>query len=90
MLSAEDCEMLYQFVYATHRPLAVAAGEFLYKRYLCLPTSCIFSFVLELRWIYLRGTFSINFSAESACQLSSGESEEKCCVGVMARFPAQL
>ncbi|NXX90301.1 STAG2 protein, partial [Centropus bengalensis] len=33
--SAEDCEMLYQFVYTTHRPLAVAAGEFLYKRLLC-------------------------------------------------------
>ncbi|NXB21689.1 STAG2 protein, partial [Rhagologus leucostigma] len=32
VLSAEDCEMLYQFVYTTHRPLAVAAGEFLYKR----------------------------------------------------------
>ncbi|NWX98885.1 STAG2 protein, partial [Nothoprocta ornata] len=32
VLSAEDCETLYQFVYATHRPLAVAAGEFLYKR----------------------------------------------------------
>ncbi|NXP77167.1 STAG2 protein, partial [Ramphastos sulfuratus] len=34
VLSAEDCEMLYQFVYATHRPLAAAAGEFLYKRLL--------------------------------------------------------
>ncbi|NWV17735.1 STAG2 protein, partial [Origma solitaria] len=34
VLSAEDCEMLYQFVYTTHRPLAVAAGEFLYKRLL--------------------------------------------------------
>ncbi|XP_021267561.1 cohesin subunit SA-2-like isoform X3 [Numida meleagris] len=33
-LSAEDCETLYQFVYTTHRPLAVAAGEFLYKRLL--------------------------------------------------------
>lgn len=32
-LSAEDCENLYQFVYSTHRPLAVAAGELLYKRY---------------------------------------------------------
>ncbi|KAM3836896.1 cohesin subunit SA-2-like isoform 3-T3 [Vipera latastei] len=31
-LSAEDCENLYQFVYSTHRPLAVAAGELLYKR----------------------------------------------------------
>ncbi|NWV97058.1 STAG2 protein, partial [Machaerirhynchus nigripectus] len=36
VLSAEDCEMLYQFVYTTHRPLAVAAGEFLYKRLLSL------------------------------------------------------
>ncbi|NWS56093.1 STAG2 protein, partial [Chunga burmeisteri] len=34
VLSAEDCEMLYQFVYTTHRPLALAAGEFLYKRLL--------------------------------------------------------
>uniref|UniRef100_A0A670XYY1 Cohesin subunit SA n=1 Tax=Pseudonaja textilis TaxID=8673 RepID=A0A670XYY1_PSETE len=31
-LSSEDCENLYQFVYSTHRPLAVAAGELLYKR----------------------------------------------------------
>ncbi|XP_034971500.1 cohesin subunit SA-2 isoform X2 [Zootoca vivipara] len=30
-LSSEDCETLYQFVYTTHRPLAVAAGEFLYN-----------------------------------------------------------
>ncbi|NXF35713.1 STAG2 protein, partial [Nyctibius bracteatus] len=34
VLSPEDCETLYQFVYTTHRPLAVAAGEFLYKRLL--------------------------------------------------------
>ncbi|XP_067997205.1 cohesin subunit SA-2-like isoform X1 [Melanerpes formicivorus] len=34
VLSAEDCETLYQIVYATHRPLAAAAGEFLYKRLL--------------------------------------------------------
>ncbi|KFP86525.1 Cohesin subunit SA-2, partial [Acanthisitta chloris] len=34
VLSAEDCEMLHQFVYTTHRPLAAAAGEFLYKRLL--------------------------------------------------------
>ncbi|XP_061482984.1 cohesin subunit SA-2-like isoform X2 [Rhineura floridana] len=31
-LSSEDCETLYQFVYTTHRPLAIAAGELLYKR----------------------------------------------------------
>lgn len=32
VFGSEDCEMLYQFVYATHRPLATAAGEFLYTR----------------------------------------------------------
>ncbi|KFQ28716.1 Cohesin subunit SA-2, partial [Merops nubicus] len=35
VLSAEDCGTLHQLVYATHRPLAVAAGEFLYRRLLC-------------------------------------------------------
>ncbi|NXS94362.1 STAG2 protein, partial [Jacana jacana] len=34
VLSAEDCETLHQLVYTTHRPLAAAAGEFLYKRLL--------------------------------------------------------
>ncbi|XP_063315514.1 cohesin subunit SA-2-like [Pelobates fuscus] len=34
VLTSEDCESLYQFVYAAHRPLAAAAGEFLYKRHL--------------------------------------------------------
>ncbi|NXL89680.1 STAG2 protein, partial [Alectura lathami] len=34
VLSAEDCETLYKLVYTTHRPLAVAAGEFVYKRLL--------------------------------------------------------
>ncbi|XP_029458930.1 cohesin subunit SA-2-like isoform X2 [Rhinatrema bivittatum] len=31
---SEDYEILYQFVYTAHRPLAAAAGEFLYKRLL--------------------------------------------------------
>ncbi|XP_063809158.1 cohesin subunit SA-2-like [Pseudophryne corroboree] len=34
LFTAEDCETLYQCVYATHRPLAAAAGEFLYRRHL--------------------------------------------------------
>ncbi|NXH13332.1 STAG2 protein, partial [Bucco capensis] len=34
LLSTEDCERLSQFVYTTHRPLAAAAGQFLYKRLL--------------------------------------------------------
>ncbi|NXD84837.1 STAG2 protein, partial [Halcyon senegalensis] len=34
VLSGDDCETLYQFVYTTHRPLAAAAGEFLWKRLL--------------------------------------------------------
>ncbi|XP_053311191.1 cohesin subunit SA-2-like [Spea bombifrons] len=32
VFTSEDCEILYQFVYAAHRPLAAAAGEFLYRR----------------------------------------------------------
>uniref|UniRef100_A0A670IKK0 Cohesin subunit SA n=1 Tax=Podarcis muralis TaxID=64176 RepID=A0A670IKK0_PODMU len=47
-LSSEDCETLYQFVYATHRPLAVAAGEFLYNRYL----SVTIFFYLALGWLH--------------------------------------
>ncbi|XP_068124209.1 cohesin subunit SA-2-like isoform X2 [Hyperolius riggenbachi] len=34
LFSSEDCDTLYQFVYATHRPLATAAGEFLNTRLL--------------------------------------------------------
>ncbi|KAM8977456.1 cohesin subunit SA-2-like [Pelodytes ibericus] len=34
VFTSDDCEILYQFVYAAHRPLASAAGEFLYKRHL--------------------------------------------------------
>ncbi|XP_075056168.1 cohesin subunit SA-2-like isoform X2 [Mixophyes fleayi] len=34
LFTTEDCETLYQFVYTTYRPLAAAAGEFLYTRYL--------------------------------------------------------
>ncbi|XP_064413605.1 cohesin subunit SA-2 isoform X3 [Latimeria chalumnae] len=32
VLTPEDCGLLYQLVYSAHRPLAVAAGQFLYKR----------------------------------------------------------
>uniref|UniRef100_A0A8C3VAM3 Cohesin subunit SA n=1 Tax=Catharus ustulatus TaxID=91951 RepID=A0A8C3VAM3_CATUS len=31
VLTAEDCENVYHLVYSAHRPVAVAAGEFLYK-----------------------------------------------------------
>ncbi|KAG8586674.1 hypothetical protein GDO81_005448 [Engystomops pustulosus] len=34
LFTTEDCETLYQFVYASYRPLAAAAGEFLYIRHL--------------------------------------------------------
>ncbi|KAM3934220.1 cohesin subunit SA-2-like [Leptodactylus fuscus] len=34
LFTTEDCEILYQFVYASHRPLAAASGEFLYIRHL--------------------------------------------------------
>uniref|UniRef100_A0A671MN32 Cohesin subunit SA n=1 Tax=Sinocyclocheilus anshuiensis TaxID=1608454 RepID=A0A671MN32_9TELE len=32
ILTAEDCESIYHLVYSAHRPVAVAAGEFLYKK----------------------------------------------------------
>ncbi|XP_053561439.1 cohesin subunit SA-2 [Bombina bombina] len=34
LFTAEDCDSLYQFVYASYRPLAAAAGELLFKRHL--------------------------------------------------------
>ncbi|XP_075192749.1 LOW QUALITY PROTEIN: cohesin subunit SA-2-like [Anomaloglossus baeobatrachus] len=41
VFTTEDCETLYQFVFASHRPLAAAAGEFLYIRLLCPMTEAI-------------------------------------------------
>ncbi|CAM9127125.1 unnamed protein product, partial [Lampetra planeri] len=32
VLSAEDCESVYHLVYSAHRPIAVSAGEFLFKK----------------------------------------------------------
>ncbi|XP_062856992.1 cohesin subunit SA-2 [Trichomycterus rosablanca] len=32
VLTAEDCESVYHLVYSAHRPVAIAAGEFLYKK----------------------------------------------------------
>ncbi|XP_067853229.1 cohesin subunit SA-2 isoform X2 [Heptranchias perlo] len=32
VLTSEDCENVYHLVYSAHRPIAVAAGEFLYKK----------------------------------------------------------
>ncbi|XP_069468760.1 cohesin subunit SA-2 isoform X1 [Ambystoma mexicanum] len=32
VLTAEDCENVYHLVYSAHRPVAVSAGEFLYKK----------------------------------------------------------
>ncbi|KAJ8247033.1 hypothetical protein GJAV_G00257990 [Gymnothorax javanicus] len=37
VLSTEDCKHMYQFVYSSHRPLATAAGEFLYTKLLRAP-----------------------------------------------------
>ncbi|XP_056411819.1 cohesin subunit SA-2-like isoform X2 [Hyla sarda] len=41
LFTTEECETLYQFVYASHRPLAAAAGEFLYIRHLGTATERI-------------------------------------------------
>ncbi|XP_072333386.1 cohesin subunit SA-2 isoform X2 [Scyliorhinus torazame] len=32
VLTSRDCEQLYHFVYSVHRPVALAAGEFLHKK----------------------------------------------------------
>ncbi|XP_023686294.1 cohesin subunit SA-2 isoform X1 [Paramormyrops kingsleyae] len=32
VLTAEDCESVYHLVYSAHRPVAIAAGEFLFKK----------------------------------------------------------
>uniref|UniRef100_A0A8C2ZFB1 Cohesin subunit SA n=1 Tax=Cyclopterus lumpus TaxID=8103 RepID=A0A8C2ZFB1_CYCLU len=32
ILTAEDCESVYHLVYSAHRPIAVSAGEFLFKK----------------------------------------------------------
>lgn len=36
VLTAEDCESVYHLVYSAHRPVAVAAGEFLFKKWVLL------------------------------------------------------
>uniref|UniRef100_W5M3B8 Cohesin subunit SA n=1 Tax=Lepisosteus oculatus TaxID=7918 RepID=W5M3B8_LEPOC len=37
VLTAEDCKHMFQFVYASYRPLASAAGEFVYEKLLSSP-----------------------------------------------------
>ncbi|XP_051881492.1 cohesin subunit SA-2-like isoform X2 [Pristis pectinata] len=34
-LTSGDCEQLYHFVYSAHRPVALAAGEFLHRKLFC-------------------------------------------------------
>ena len=36
VLTPEDCESVYHLVYSAHRPVAIAAGEFLFKKYVRL------------------------------------------------------
>ncbi|XP_067889327.1 cohesin subunit SA-2-like isoform X2 [Heterodontus francisci] len=35
VLTPGDCEQLYHFVYSAHRPVALAAGEFLHRKLFC-------------------------------------------------------
>ncbi|XP_067841855.1 cohesin subunit SA-2-like isoform X2 [Heptranchias perlo] len=35
VLTSADCEHLYHFVYSAHRPMALAAGEFLHRKLFC-------------------------------------------------------
>lgn len=97
MLSDADCETLYQFVYTTHRPLAVAAGEFLYKRYLYLTAYLLhilicFRMKVDLFKRDIKHSFFFLlevYTMRIVDVLSSPESEEKFCLGVIICFPAQ-
>ena len=54
-LSNEDCENVYHLVYSAHRPVAVAAGEFLHRKYVRLGNPCVrrpFSTTYEL-WAFI-------------------------------------
>lgn len=42
-LSNEDCENVYHLVYSAHRPVAVAAGEFLHRKWVNDLSHCFFS-----------------------------------------------
>uniref|UniRef100_UPI00398ECB47 cohesin subunit SA-2-like n=1 Tax=Pristiophorus japonicus TaxID=55135 RepID=UPI00398ECB47 len=35
VLTSRDCQQMYHFVYSAHRPVALAAGEFLHKKLFC-------------------------------------------------------
>lgn len=53
VLTPEDCESVYHLVYSAHRPVAIAAGEFLFKKYVTLTllvwlqegSRCLFTFL---------------------------------------------
>uniref|UniRef100_A0A8C5BNR8 Cohesin subunit SA n=1 Tax=Gadus morhua TaxID=8049 RepID=A0A8C5BNR8_GADMO len=47
-LSNEDCENVYHLVYSAHRPVAVAAGEFLHRKYVPLGIFVITSFSITM------------------------------------------
>lgn len=45
VLSAEDCESVYHLVYSAHRPIAVAAGEFLFKKWVLFQNWSLWKFL---------------------------------------------
>lgn len=55
VLTPEDCESVYHLVYSAHRPVAIAAGEFLFKKYVMLTLlvwlqegrRCLFRFCVQ-------------------------------------------
>lgn len=48
VLTPEDCESVYHLVYSAHRPVAIAAGEFLFKKYV------LHKWVLFMNWSQIR------------------------------------
>lgn len=60
VLTPEDCESVYHLVYSAHRPVAIAAGEFLFKKY-----------VLH-KWVLLMNSSQIRISCHNLVLKSLG------------------
>lgn len=50
VLTPEDCESVYHLVYSAHRPVAIAAGEFLFKKYVKQKSAILLSHS-QTEWI---------------------------------------
>uniref|UniRef100_A0AAQ6AKK6 Cohesin subunit SA n=1 Tax=Amphiprion ocellaris TaxID=80972 RepID=A0AAQ6AKK6_AMPOC len=76
VLTPEDCESVYHLVYSAHRPVAVAAGEFLFKKYVRHELN-FFRFILA---VILLGTLKV-----VVCKIFN-----KCCSADILQFRISL